>query len=186
MHRGFRALIMTSALTVAGLLTSSAKADIPYFNGFENATDVNDFTNDANNTVASGITRVPSGGGTYGYTAASGGFYGEIANTHDAYSPGYGDATYTRFGSSVPAYSGPFYESVAVYVDLAHWTPPTNPSVPAFWIDASPSDNTTPANEYKDEINFQISVPTTGTVTVGAMARRRSRRSRSRAGTRSK
>ena len=173
-------------MAVAGLICSPAKADIPYFNGFENAGDTSAFTSDVTHNAGDGITRVASSAGTYGYTAASGGFYGEIVNTDDAYSPGYGDATYTRYGGAVTAYTGPFFESVAVYVDLAHWAPPTNPSVPAFWIDSSPTDNVTPANQFKDEVNFQISVPTAGTVTVAPTVKAHSRQSLNPAGTRSR
>src|SRR5208282_556350 len=97
----------------------------------------------------------------------------EIYNTDNGYSnqagppPGYGqsiytDYGYTRTGSGVVT-NGAFYESTAYYINT-NWAAPTNSSVPAFWIDTTPSNDP----NYLDETNFQVYVSGSGVVQVGS------------------
>jgi hypothetical protein len=124
----------------------SAHATIA-FQGFE--------TNTGDWNASNTITRVASGGGTLGLTAASGGFYAELTNQHDGYAPGFGDGGFTLFDfSSSPPYPGmDFFQSVDIYIDPA-WAAPVDGGSPAFWLDMSAAH---PAGNYGAEHNFRFS-----------------------------
>jgi hypothetical protein len=105
-----------------------------------------------------GATTVPSGTG--GVNAPNGGSsFTQLQNLRDDYqAPGYGDGPYSRFGNGGSStYNGPFYQSVAIYIDTT-WAPapaatggPTSPT--AFWLDMSPYH---PAGNYGAEHNFRF------------------------------
>jgi hypothetical protein len=138
-----------------------------YFQGFE--TDTSGWTPDTGVGSPNGtITRVASGGGTLGLTAADGSYYAEVTNSPNAYSiaygapPGYGTGGYSFFGnSSAPPYPGsPFTQSIDVYVNtlLTMGTGVQD----GFWIDDAPS-STSPTDVtfnggigYGAEHNFRL------------------------------
>jgi hypothetical protein len=138
---------------------SVARANIPYLQDYEaNA-------NDWNTQGTSTITRVPSGTGGVNTSPVGGGFYAQITNSPDDYQPGYGDAGYTYFGGRVQNYQYDFKQSVDVYVDTT-WGAPSNPAVPAFWIDQSPASAITGLSDTNDEHSFQFMVDGSGNVGV--------------------
>lgn len=155
-----------TAAAVLVLGGGQAQAVIPYQQGYE--TDASGWN--TSNAPEATITRVPSGGGVIGAPSSTGGFHAELTNDQDAYNAAadYGQAGFTQFGGPQQNYTGDFYQAVDVYVDLATWTPPTNPSVNAFFIDAAPRNNTTNASDFRDESNIAFTVPTAGTVNVAA------------------
>lgn len=147
---------LSIVLSIAGI----SRADgVVYHNGFENAGDETAFNGGTN------ITRVH---GTLGFPASSGSYYAVLHNSPDGYSAGYGDSTFTYFGGTSYGGSGPFTETTDYYIDAQNWAAPTNPAVPAFWIDSSPA-GTDHFSDYADEVNFQVSVPTAGTVDIAAL-----------------
>jgi len=192
-----KSLVLASSCALAAgvlLANQSVRADIPYSNGFETPGSQNDFYGITagggygSYVKGNNITRVASG--TYGINASSGNYYAVVHNVDaNYYEPGpppvptssYGQAVYTAYNSSGgadqnPAPNGFFTESTAVYVNLTpstygYWAPPTNPNVPAFYIDSTPAGTVSDPNavpvDFNDEINFRISVPTAGTVSVG-------------------
>lgn len=154
---------MTQRIIVVFLAASfSAFGGSLYFQGFE--------TDSSGWYWASGspggIAMVPSG--TNGINAASGSYYGQVANSPDAYSaelgccPGYGDGGYGLFGGtgSATAYPGSAYsESIDVFVNVN--TPAPSTGVAAFWIDFTPTTLVTDAIGCGsigcgDEHNFQL------------------------------
>jgi hypothetical protein len=159
--------LMTAALLAA---SQQAQALIPYSQGFE--TDTTGWT--VQNGTGSGgtlgtITQVPSGGGTLGVASSSGGFHAELTLASKAYDGFYGSQGFTRFGGNQSTYVGDFYQALDIYVDLATWQPPAspNPSVAAFILDTSPMD-TSGNTEFAAEHNFNLYIPTAGTVNVQA------------------
>ncbi len=114
-----------------------------YFQGFE--TDTSGWTPDTSGTTTGTITRVASGGGSLGLTAADGSYYAEVTNSDNSYqaatpgSSGYGTGGYSFFGnSSAPPYPGsPFTQSIDVYVNTLLTMGAGVQD--AFWIDDAPS-----------------------------------------------
>ena len=145
----------------AGMLALSAitpaRANAPYFNGFETGSSPWGWQSGATypGSGSYSINRYNSGnaGSPLGtISAASGAYYAVIGNATNNYSnngsgtpAGYGDGGYSSFGSNGTAnYPGAFTQSVSVYVPTSGstaWTPPTatSSSTAAFWIDEAPS-----------------------------------------------
>jgi hypothetical protein len=96
--------------------------------------------------------------------ASAGGYYAAVQGVPDGYGVGYADGGYSYFGGKGTTYVGDFYQSIDVYID-AQWAAPTNPAVPAFWIDMSP--NRVDPNNYGAEHNFEL-YATGSAVGVGA------------------
>lgn len=142
-----------------GLLATSAPAEVPYFNGFETPTSVNDFQSPSG-VPGAGITRVASGGGTLGYTAAGGSFYAEIHNTDSFGGPGIGYAGLTNFGALTPA-SGGFTESLDVYIDTSRWLPPTTGSAFVMTARTQVTHDT-----FINAANILFNVSTPGTINI--------------------
>ena len=170
--------IRTSAIVVAAIGVcgwgSITPAAVPYTQGFETDTNYWSEATDISGTAA--ITRVASGEGTLGLTAASGGYYAELTNGPDGYDPhqaGYGDAGYSYLGGhNVGMYPGvAFHQSIAAYLDTS-WAPAVNASVPAFWIDmtaSSQADNGSGTSyDFGTEHNFHIMSPSSGAITISA------------------
>jgi hypothetical protein len=145
------------AASLVLLLAYSSRAAVVYFNGFE--------TGDPGTADFSGapIASVASGGGALHLTAATGSNYAEINNIDDDYQTGYGDSVYTRYGApaGIPI-SGPFYESIKVYINTAWAAAGPDNNNQGFWIDTTP--NTDPG--YLDESNFRIADTGDGTIQV--------------------
>jgi hypothetical protein len=129
-------------ICMLALLTGTAAA-APSFQGFETGTGDWVFYDGG---AQSG--RVASGGGLLGVPSASGAYYAQLVNVHDAYMAGYGSAGYSFFGGRDPVYQGAFYQAIDVYINPA-W------SGLGFWIDMSPADidNT---SLYAAEGNFRL------------------------------
>ena len=160
---GLQASSCLALLASVALLGARAAADVPYFNGFETPSSVNDFTGVSG--AGTNIQRVASGGGTLGYTPAGGNFYAEITNTDNFVRPGYGDAGITNFGTVGTGPSTGFAESVSIYIDTARWLPTGVPGSD-FVISAPPVilHDTGP-----DFNNIIFSVSTAGTVNVSSV-----------------
>jgi hypothetical protein len=129
-------------LAIASIAT--CRADVPnlYFQGFE--TDTSGWYQDSGGDGNGSITRVPSGGGSLGLTAADGSYYAEVHNNTNAYPfPGYGTGGESFFegdGTNPTTYPGtPYYQSIDVYIDPSTTPNTLGPSVPAFWVDMFPS-----------------------------------------------
>jgi hypothetical protein len=153
------------ALAALAIFTSAMRADIPYFNGFETPSSVNDFYGPSGQPGGN-IARVASGGGTLGYIAASGNYYAEIQNTEN-FSGGLGYAGYTGFGSPVTTPTQGFAVSVDIYVDTARWQP-TGHAGSDFVISTQDMTTTT---AYDDEfMNIFLTVTTPGTINVSSIA----------------
>ncbi|HTV48358.1 MAG TPA: PEP-CTERM sorting domain-containing protein [Phycisphaerae bacterium] len=193
MKRKSMGVVSSCALAAGTLMACQAvRADIPYSNGFETSNSQDDFfgTTGSNGSYGAGLNISRMYTGTNGIPAASGNYYAQVNNVNNDYfdpegnpTPGIGQAVYTAFNSSGnadenPAPNGFFTESTAVYVNLTpstygYWAPPTTPGTPAFWIDSSPAGDASDGAyagyaDYRDEVNFQISVPTAGTVNVNS------------------
>jgi len=125
---------------LAILSPGMCRADL-YFQGFE--TDTSGWFQDSGGDGNGSITRVPSGGGTLGLTAADGGFYGETHNNTNAYQAGYGSGGFSYFegdGTNPTPYPGsPFSQSIDVYIDVNTASDPISSSQGAYWIDMFPS-----------------------------------------------
>jgi hypothetical protein len=128
-----------------------------YLNGFETDSSLNDWQ-------GASITRMPSGSGLLPSAPASGSNFAVVQNTHDSYQPSYGDAGYTFFGGAQKTYTGPFQQSVSIYISTA-WAAPADPSSPAFWLDETPYHQ---AGNYGAEHNFRFWVDGSGTIKVTA------------------
>jgi len=146
------------------VLAPWSRANIPYFNGFEMPGSSNDFTDYLGN-VGNEITRVPSGGGVLGYTAASGNYYAEINNVPGVYdaSGSRGISVTTNFGGLITNHVGDFSESLDLYVDLTRWLPVTGGSdlVIATAVGGGESAG--------DFANFVFTVPTPGAVNISTL-----------------
>ena len=116
-------------------------------------------------TAYQGITQVASGGGALHLNASSGDFYAEVQNKPDEYGYGCGMGGYSFYGGKDSVYSGPFHQSIDVYINTA-WAPGYLGGTPAFWIDMAPYH--ADPNNYGAEQNFQVSVPGTGIVNISA------------------
>ena len=141
-----------------------------YSNGFETGdTGTSDWTHfdDAmgDTTQGGGITVVSSGTGQLPPAPASGSNFAVVTNTPDTYAAGYGAGGYTFFGGPQKTYTGPFGQSMAIYINT-DWLAPANPSVPAFWLDMTPNHND-PSN-FGAEHNFRFYVDGSGTIKVTA------------------
>jgi hypothetical protein len=153
-----KALLLLSLIS-SGVAVCHADSII-YSNGFESGT--GDWSFD--NTTGSGngtITQTASGAGPLGLTAHSGSFYATVQGNTDGYLPGYANGPFSFFGfdTSIPPYPGSaFAQQISVYIDV---DTPSDPSTPAFWIDASPSSSD-PADAgsggvgYGGEHNFRL------------------------------
>jgi PEP-CTERM motif len=181
--------VFTAGVAAAGafLTVQTARADIPYFNGFATPNSQNDFfANEGSYAAGAYISRV--GSGADGIPASSGNFFAIVSNVDNAYTPGYfGQSVYTAYNSSgnpdpTPTPNG-FYEATDVYVDLTagdplEWLPPAAGYSPAFWIDSSPAGDAADASytapnggiDFRAEENFRISVPTAGTALISGNA----------------
>jgi hypothetical protein len=137
---------LLGTLVVALAFSAVVSATFNYFQGFE--VDTGDWT------VASGITRVASGGGTLQLTPSAGNYYAEIQNLHDGYQPLFGTAGYSFYGGADATYHGDFYQSIDVYIDVNWPVPVPYPSLESFWIDMTPY-HADPAN-FGAEHNFRI------------------------------
>jgi hypothetical protein len=104
--------VVVGLLAVAALVPGAAAGapPAPYFNGFENAADVDSgsFPNDA----MSGATRVPSS--TNGITSAAGDYHAELATNSD------GSTKYGGYSSTFP--DGGYTTSIDVYLDMSQAT----------------------------------------------------------------
>jgi hypothetical protein len=136
-----------------------------YLNGFETPSSANDWTDYATGTSGAGITLTTSGSGLLPSAPASGSSFAVVQNTPDSYLPGYGGGGYTHFGGAQNTYTGPFQQSVSIYINT-DWAAPTNPSVPAFWLDETPYHQD-PSN-YGAEHNFRFWVDGLGAIKVTA------------------
>jgi probable HAF family extracellular repeat protein len=136
-----------------------------YLNGFETPSSTNDWTDGATGMSGAGITLTTSGSGLLPSAPASGSSFAVVQNTNDIYQTGYGAGGYTYFGGAQGTYTGPFQQSVSIYINT-DWTAPTNPSVPAFWLDETPYHQD-PSN-YGAEHNFRFWVDGSGTIKVTA------------------
>jgi hypothetical protein len=119
-------------------LALAAPAGSLYFQGFE--TDTSGWIPDTSGSPVGSITQVASGGGTLHLTAPDGSFYAEVANSPNAYLPGYGTGGFSFFGnaSQPVAYPGSeFVQSMDVYIDTSLTMDPGVQQ--GFWIDDSPS-----------------------------------------------
>lgn len=158
------------ALGMIGLASQSALADIPYLNGFETPSNLNDWYNGASQAGV-GITRVASGGGTLGYTAASGGFYAEIQNVENIQT-GLGNAGGTIFGSTVAThFSTGFKESIDIYVDTSKWLP--QGAVGSNLVISNRPTTTSgapPSGTADDFVNFIFTVSSPGHIDVSSDA----------------
>ena len=94
---------------------------------------------------------------------ASGSSYAVIQNVENDYDTGYGTGGYTFYDGPQKFYTGAFSQSVSIYIDTT-WAAPSNPSVPAFWLDMTP-DHSDP-NNYGAEHNFRFYVDGSGAVKV--------------------
>jgi hypothetical protein len=152
-------------LAIAGI--GICKADVPnlYFQGFE--TDTSGWFQDSNGDGNGSITRVPSGGGSLGLTAADGSYYAEVQNNTNASFPGYGSGGFSYFegdGTNPTPYPGsPYYQSIDVYINTTTPTNTSGPGVPAYWIDMFPTTTAAGGDPYcgqigcGDEHNFRLS-----------------------------
>jgi hypothetical protein len=129
-----------------------------YLNGFETTSSTNDWHRAT-------VTRTTSGSGLLPGAPASGSYFAVVANTPNGYQPGYGDGGYTYFGGAQKTYTGPFQQSVSIYINT-DWAAPTNPSVPAFWLDETPYHQD--PNNFGAEHNFRFWVDGSGTIKVTA------------------
>ncbi len=186
-------ILIAVGLAAGAAVAPSAFANQPYFNGFETPGSTQDFSGPVITDPSTGaysiqpgadITRVASGGGTLGLTAASGGYYAEITNVHNTYLPTdktYGQATAAYFGGAQQSYTGNFTESVDMYVNVAGWAASPG-ATQGFQLDASPSNSITGDAAYNtynaqgaktnqgDETQFYVAAPTvnnTPEVTIG-------------------
>jgi hypothetical protein len=136
-----------------------------YLNGFETASSTNDWTDSATETSAAGISITTSGSGLLPSAPASGTSFAVVQNRNDSYQSGYGSGGYTYFGGAQGTYTGPFQQSVSIYINSA-WAAPTDPSSPAFWLDETPYHQD--PNNYGAEHNFRFWVDGSGTIKVTA------------------
>jgi hypothetical protein len=150
--------LLFAALALAAAQTSFGSS--LYFQGFE--TDTSGWTPDTGGSPVGTITRVASGGGSLGLTAADGSYYAEVTNSPNSYLPGYGTGGLSFFGnSSAPPYPGsPFTQSIDVYVNTLLTMGAGVQD--GFWIDDAPS-STSPTDVtfnggigYGAEHNFQL------------------------------
>lgn len=142
----------------------NANATPLYFQGFE--TDTNGWVVSTGGDNDGAVTRTQSGGGSLGLTAFDGSYYAETRNDTNDYQLGYGTGGFSALGGDginpTPYPGADFSQSISVYINTS--TPaPTNPSVPAFWIDMTPSALTPDgvpgcgaAFACSDEHNFQL------------------------------
>ncbi len=181
-------IVLGAAVGLTGMTLLSCggilRAAPLYFQGFEQNT--TGWVPDGTSTVTRYASGATSPVGTI--NAAAGGYYAVITNDENHYQTGYGDAGYSALGSNTgyANYQGPFTQSVSLYVDPAAWTPPSNPSAPAFWIDMAPSASSTlgtfagqplfggagyatGSNGGTAENDFAFNVPTAGTVQIDGL-----------------
>jgi hypothetical protein len=160
------------AALAACFVATTARASVPYSQGFESNTNDWFFATDASGTAT--ITQTPSGGGTLHLAPQSGSSYSELKNGDNGYrdpsnnpQPGYGDAGYSNFGGHAPGtYPGSsFYQSMGVYLDT-NWAPAASPASAAFWIDMSAASQSTGAYDYGTEHNFRIMSPSGGSIAI--------------------
>lgn len=134
-----RLQIIVSAIAVTGLMITALNAlaaapPAPFFNGFENASDV-----DAGNNMT-GVTRVASG--TNGVVSAGGGFHAEAAVNSGAY---------TRYGGYSSVFpDGGFTTSIDIYLDTAD--SPTGADLRLDWSSAI----STTTNGHRRDFIFSI------------------------------
>lgn len=139
-------------LPLIAIAAGVCHADNLYFQGFEANT--SGWFIDSGGDGNGSITRTLSGGGSLNLTAADGAYYAEVHNNTNAYQAGYGTGGYSLFGGVNSPSGVPFTQSIALYVNTTT-AAPTNPGVPAFWIDMSPGSNdATPG--YNAEHNFNL------------------------------
>jgi hypothetical protein len=185
----FRFIVaMVGMSTAAWFASTTARASVLYYNGFEpgqpGTTDFADSTLGTQPPPPTEMAVVPSGGGTLHLPAASGSYYAEVHNVDDAYSIangyplGYGQSVATDYGyvrnggtfvagaptgPGVASNGSPFYESSAIYIDPS-WSAPGSAANDnqGFWVD------TTPYNDpnYADETNFRVNNGGNGTINV--------------------
>lgn len=141
MNKLFYGFAVAATLVVG----TAAQAAPVYVQSFE--TDTSGWSN----ALGGSITRVPSGTG--GITSNTGNFHAVIGNENDSYDTGYGNAGYTFFGNTNTS-AAQFSKSVAVFINV-DTAAPTNPSVPAYWIDGAlgNSNSATALGEH----NFRLS-----------------------------
>ncbi len=146
-------LAAVAALALLGGLAASSAANATSYNqGFE--TDTSGWV--PSNT----ITRTTASPGP-----SSGSWYADTTNLADDYQTGYGTGGYTYYGGRTP-YAGATTQSLDIYIDPT-WAAPTNPGVPAFWLDMSPANQTGAASNFDAESNFQF-IANGSSVTVNA------------------
>jgi hypothetical protein len=161
MKRSMIAVVITAAIAATVGMTP-LYASTYNMEGFETGT---------GDWVASdSITRVSSGGGALGLTAASGSHYGELTNLHDGYGyTGYGDGGYTYNGGRGDAYNGNFYQSIDVYLN-PNWATPASAGEAGLWIDMSCNEHDFVAANgyYRSEHNFRLYESTQGSIAIKA------------------
>ena len=139
-----------------------------YSNGFETADSTNDWTQfvtSSDTVVGAGITRVTTGTGLLPVAPASGSYYAVVQNVNDTYQTGFGAGGYTFFGGPQNSFTGPFDQSMAIYINTA-WAAPSDPGTPAFWLDETPNHND--PNNFGAEHNFRFWVVGHGSIVVTA------------------
>ena len=138
-----------AAVLTAG--ASAAPAPAPYFNGFENASDVGTAPY-ASNEAMHDVDRVPSG--TNGVTSADGGWHAEARNA---------GLMFTRYGGYSNVFpTGGYTTSVDFYLDTAD--SPTGSDIRFDWSSAI----STPAGTHRRDFVFSVGTNGSGGFVVSA------------------
>lgn len=151
---GARVAIVSALVIALGLGVSGIAQATPISNQ-----NFSSNTNGWNTEGSSTITLAAQSG-------SSDGGYAVVTNADNDYQPGYGDGGYTYFNGPSNTYTGPFTQSLDIYIDTG-WAAPTNASVPAFWLDMSPSLASS-GSDYAAENSFNFYVPGNGSINIGA------------------
>ena len=151
--RKLRTLALGAVLaTVLATGASAAPAPAPYFNGFENATDVGTAPYTSNEAMHD-VTRVPSG--TNGVTSAAGGWHAE-ANQ---------GLMFTRYGGYSNVFpAGGYTTSVDFYLDTAD--SPLGSDIRFDW--SSAISNTAAVPNHRRDFIFSVGTNGTGGFAVSA------------------
>lgn len=148
-------VVIFSALAIAlGLAVSGVAQATPISNQ-----NFSSNTNGWNTEGSSSITLAAQSGSSEGQ-------YAVVTNARDDYQPSYGDGGYTYFNGPSSSYTGPFTQSVDIYIDTS-WAAPTAPGTAAFWLDMSPH-TTGAGSDFAAENSFNFYVPGNGTISIGA------------------